>query len=49
MFFLKKNRPLKNGECPILVRITVNGISQETLIGRSILTSAWDQKACRAV
>ncbi len=49
MFFVKKNRPLKNGECPLLVRITVNGISQETLIGRSILPAAWDQKMGRAV
>lgn len=49
LFFIKKTRPLKNGEYSILVRITVNGISQETLTGRSVLPSAWDQQACRVV
>ena len=48
LFFIKKSRPLKNGECAILMRITVNSISQEVFIGRSILADYWDQHAERA-
>lgn len=48
LFFIKKSRPLKNGECPIMLRITVNGISQEALVNRSINPGGWDQQAGRA-
>ena len=49
LFFIKRTRTNRNGECPILLRITVNGISQETLIGRTISPSAWDSMAGRAI
>lgn len=48
LFFIKKTRTNKSGECPIMLRITVNGISQETLIGRTISPAIWDQATGRA-
>lgn len=49
LFFIRKTRTGKTGESPILVRITVNGIQQETVIGRSIDPELWNQQAERAV
>lgn len=43
-FFVRKARPLKNGEVPLFVRITVSGQSIEMNIGRSIPLAMWDQK-----
>ncbi len=48
LFFIRKARLNKQGEAPILVRITVNGISQEAVIGRSIAPEQWNQQAERA-
>lgn len=47
-FFTKKSRPLRNGELPILARITVSGQQTELFIGRSVLPTQWDQKRNRA-
>lgn len=49
LFFIRKTRTNKAGESPILVRITVNGISQETTIGRTVIPEIWNQQAERAV
>lgn len=47
-FFTKKSRPLRNGELPILARITVSGQQTELFIGRSVPPTQWDQKRNRA-
>ena len=41
-FFVRKNRPLRNGELPIFARITVSGQQSELYIGRSV---AWKRRA----
>ncbi|PCJ00180.1 MAG: recombinase [Flavobacteriales bacterium] len=43
-FFIKKKKLLKNGEAPIILRITVNGTSSELSIKRSTMVSLWDNK-----
>lgn len=43
-FFVRKARPLRNGELPIFVRISVSGQLMEMNIGRSIRPEQWDQK-----
>lgn len=43
-FFTKKSRPLRNGELPILARVTVSGQQTELFIGRSVNPELWDQK-----
>lgn len=43
-FFVRKARPLRNGELPLFVRITVSGQSTEMNIGRNIDPDMWDQK-----
>lgn len=44
LFFIKKNSLLKNGEAPIIVRLTINGVEDESRIQRSIDPKVWDQK-----
>ena len=44
VFFAKKAKLLKNGEAPICLRITVNGIAVESQIRRSIKPELWNQK-----
>ncbi len=44
LYFIKRNKLLKSGEAPIYMRITVNGIGQETSLKRSILPHLWDTK-----
>lgn len=47
LFFLKKSKPLKNGEAPICMRITINGRRAEVQIKRSIDAAKWNvQKEC---
>ena len=48
LFFIRKTRTGKNGEAPILIRITVNGLSQEAVIKRSVKPELWNQQAERA-
>ena len=43
LFFIKKNRLLKNGEATICMRITVEGKRCETNLKMSILPSLWNQ------
>ncbi|MCD7971057.1 MAG: site-specific integrase [Candidatus Azobacteroides sp.] len=46
-FFIKKSKLRKNGEAPILLRVTVNGEVVEIMIKRSIPVEMWDQlKGC---
>ena len=41
LFFIKKTKLLKNGEAPIRLRITVNSISVELQIRRSVALNLW--------
>jgi len=41
-FFIKGKKLLKNGEAPIILRITVNGQSSELSIKRSVKINLWD-------
>ena len=43
LFYIKRQKLLKNGEAPICMRITVNGSYVEIMIKRSILVSQWSQ------
>jgi hypothetical protein len=49
LFFLKKTKPLKNGEFPCVMRLTVNGERAEVSTSRSIRSNIWDQKKGRAL
>jgi integrase len=42
LFYLKRAKIKKNGEAPIYLRITVDGIRAETSTGRSIIPNKWD-------
>lgn len=44
LFFIKKTKLLKNGEAPICMRITVNGIRAEIQIKRSVDVKKWNAK-----
>lgn len=47
LFFVLKTKLLKNGEAPILMRITINGQYEETRIQRSISLKLWNAaKGC---
>ena len=43
LFVIKKSSLLKNGEAPIVVRVTINGVSDEVRIQRSVLPRMWNQ------
>ena len=49
LFFLKKNKPLRNGDFPIYLRITCNGRSAETSLKRGIPSSIWNQSRQRVI
>ena len=47
LFFVLKTKLLKNGEAPILMRITINGQYEETRIQRSVPLKNWNPtKGC---
>ena len=47
LFFVLKTKLLKNGEAPILMRITINGQYEETRIQRSVSLKNWNSaKGC---
>lgn len=47
LFFIKKGSLLKNGQAPIVVRVTFNGVSDEARIQRSVEPRLWNQtKGC---
>lgn len=50
LFFILKNRTLKNGEAPILLRVTIDGAYEEIRIQRSVAVNQWNQKLgmCKA-
>jgi len=48
LFYIKKSKPLKNGDAPIYLRLTVNHCSHEMAIKRSIPPDMWDSRKGRA-
>lgn len=48
LFYLKKPKKYQEGEMPIYLRITVDGIAKETSIGRQCEPDKWSAKAGRA-
>lgn len=47
LFFIKKGSLLKNGQAPIVVRVTFNGVCDEARIQRSVEPRLWNQtKGC---
>ncbi|HTO17121.1 MAG TPA: site-specific integrase [Edaphocola sp.] len=49
LFYVKKSRALKNGEYPILMRITHNGSRVEAMIKRSVAPDNWNKVLQRAI
>lgn len=43
LFYIKRQKLLKNGEAPICMRITLNGENAEIMIKRSIPVTQWSQ------
>lgn len=48
MFFILKNKLLKNGEAPVVLRVTINGQRDEIRIQRSISVELWDNAKMRS-
>ena len=47
LFLVKKGSLMKNGELPISIRVTINGVHEEARIQRSIAPNLWNQdKGC---
>lgn len=47
LFVVKKGSLMKNGELPISIRVTINGVYEEARIQRSIAPNLWNQaKGC---
>lgn len=44
LFYIIKTRTLKNGEAPILLRVTIDGSYSDIRINRSVKTELWDAK-----
>ena len=42
LFYIRKSKKLKNGESPILVRITINGKRADISLRRSIDAKLWN-------
>ncbi|PCH69195.1 MAG: recombinase [Bacteroidetes bacterium] len=48
LFYIKRSKLLKNGDAPVYVRITINGVSDEVSLKRSIEPKLWDTKRNKA-
>lgn len=48
LFFVKWKKLLKTGEAPVYMRITINGVSSEVSLKRSIKPNLWDTARNRA-
>ncbi len=42
LFYIIKTRKLRNGEAPILLRVTIDGTYSEIRINRSVKEEIWD-------
>lgn len=47
-FFIKRHKPLKNGEAPVYLRLTVNGQIEDIALKRSIKATLWNQQKERS-
>ena len=45
LFFIKKTRVSKNGEVPVLLRVTVNGLRTETSVNLKVNPDLWHAPA----
>ena len=43
-FYVKRTKPLKNGEVPIYVKISINGTKEEMAVLKSILPDKWSSE-----
>lgn len=49
LFFVRKSRALRNGEYPIVMRVTHNGTRAEAMVKRSVAADNWSAKQQRAI
>lgn len=49
LFFVKKTRVAKNGEVPILLRVTVNGFRSDTSINLKVNPDLWNSVAGKSI
>lgn len=49
LFFVKKTRVAKNGEVPILLRVTVNGFRTDTSINLKVNPNLWNSVAGKSI
>lgn len=48
LFYIRRTKLNRNGESPIMFRITVNGVRADASLKKSILPSLWDSKKGKA-
>lgn len=48
LFYVKKTKPLRNGDVPVFARVTVNGDRVEFSLERGVPLEQWDSKKNRA-
>lgn len=44
LVYIIKTRKLRNGECPVLLRVTIDGVWSDIRINRSVKEEIWDTK-----
>lgn len=44
LVYIIKTRKLRNGECPVLLRVTIDGVYSDIRINRSVKEEIWDAK-----
>ena len=44
LVYIIKTRKLRNGECPVLLRVTIDGVYSDIRINRSVKEEIWDVK-----
>ena len=49
LFYVKKTRVAKNGEVPVLLRVTVNGVRAETSVNLKVNPKFWNAVAGRSI
>jgi hypothetical protein len=48
VFFIKRKKTLRNGEAPIYIRITINGVRAEASVKRGVKLVDWDPSKSRS-
>ncbi|MDR2890805.1 MAG: site-specific integrase, partial [Alistipes sp.] len=49
LFYIKKTRVAKNGEVPVMLRVTVNGLRAETSVNLKVNPKFWNAVAGKSV